>query len=210
MARTKHNVPVKNTGGKGAKGAKKSIASTLVGKKKAPPAAVKSPRNVALHKAATGPGIKKAYRLRPGTKALREIKRQQRDSYKKQALPKASINRLIREVAQKVLGERKYENPEIGSRWQEGALGALRESIDSIHSEIFKEAQMIAIYAGRITIMPTDIAYGVRLVNKQLAEGYKAAKDIPTGLQATGGGKAGGGANKSLASRLTGSLFNKR
>merc|ERR1711935_985437 len=96
MARTKHTAR-KNTG---AKQPRKHIANKQ-SKGKAP---------------ATG-GVKRAHRFRPGTVALREIRRSQKST--ELLIRKLPFQRLVREIAQDFKTD---------LRFQSAAIGALQEA----------------------------------------------------------------------------------
>lgn len=61
-------------------------------------------------------GVKKPYRHRPGTIALREIRRYQKST--ELLIRKLPFQRLVREIAQNTYGE--------GLRFQSAAIGALQ------------------------------------------------------------------------------------
>src|SRR3569623_1406231 len=123
MARTKQTAR-KNTGGKAPR---KQVPSTKAARKSAP---------------ATG-GIKKPHRYRPGTVALREIRRYQKST--ELLLRKLPFQRLVREVAQDI----KHE-----LRFQSSAVHALQEASEAYLVGLFEDSNLCAIHAKRVTIMP--------------------------------------------------------
>jgi histone H3 len=119
----------------------------------------KAPRkgtpSVAARKATAGAGIKKPHRFRPGTVALREIRRYQKSS--ELLMPKLPFQRLVREISVD------YRS---GIRFQASALAALQEASEAFLVGIFEDVNRAAIHSGRVTIMPKDIKLVLKL--KQL------------------------------------------
>lgn len=104
----------------------------------------------------TGPApdrTKKRYK--PGTIALREIRRYQKTT--DLLLLKTPFQRLVREIAQNVSGE---NGP---NRWQSQAIGALQEATEAFLVNLFHDANLCAIHAKRVTIMQKDIQLARRL-----------------------------------------------
>jgi histone H3 len=121
----------------------------------------KAPRkalaNKAARKAATAlGGAKKVHRYRPGTVALREIRRYQKST--DLLIRKAPFQRLVRELA---LG---YKND---LRFQSTAILALQEASEIYLTELFADTNLCAIHAKRVTIMPKDmqLARRVSIIN---------------------------------------------
>ena len=100
----------------------------------------KGPLNLALTEK------KKKRRYKPGTVALREI-RQYQKGYDLM-LPKLPFQRLVREVAQKI-------KPDL--RFQSAALVAIQEAAEMYIIRVFKETNLCAIHAGRVMITPQDM-----------------------------------------------------
>ncbi|KAJ6561182.1 histone H3 [Mycena vulgaris] len=95
---------------------------------------------------------KKARRFRPGTVALREIRRYQKATHT--LLRKAPFQRLVREIAQ-------YLKPDF--RFYASALTALQEAAEAHIIAIFEDTQACAVHAKRVTIMVKDIALARRI-----------------------------------------------
>lgn len=95
---------------------------------------------------------KKKRRFRPGTVALREIRRYQKST--DTLIPKLSFQRLVREIAQEI-------RPEF--RFQSAAIGALQESSEQFLVGLFQDVNVCAIHARRVTIMPRDVHLARRL-----------------------------------------------
>ena len=107
-------------------------------------------------KNATAGGVKKAHRFRPGTVALREIRKYQRTT--ELLIRKLPFQRLVREIAQ----EFKHE-----LRFQGTAILALQEASEAYLVGLFEDTNLCAIHAKRVTIMPKDIALARRIRGEQ-------------------------------------------
>ena len=106
----------------------------------------KAPRKSISNKAArkSAPvemGIKKPHRYRPGTVALREIR-------------KLPFQRVVREIA----GEYKSD-----LRFQSQAVLALQEAAEAYLVGLFEDTNLCAIHAKRVTIMPKDMQLARRI-----------------------------------------------
>ena len=100
---------------------------------------------------ATG-GVKKPHRYRPGTVALREIRRYQKST--ELLIRKLPFQRLVREVAQ---------DYKTDLRFQGSAVLALQESAEAYLVGLFEDTNLAAIHAKRVTIMPKDIQLARRI-----------------------------------------------
>ena len=98
----------------------------------------------------------KKRKFRAGTKALREIRKYQKSS--DLLIPAMPFSRLIREVAQSVLG---YNMPEF--RFQSAAIMALQEAAEAFLVTLFQDTLLCAIHAKRETIMPRDMQLARRI-----------------------------------------------
>ncbi|XP_042046454.1 histone H3-like centromeric protein HTR12 isoform X2 [Salvia splendens] len=98
-------------------------------------------------------GAKKKRRNRPGTVALREIRKYQK-SYKL-LIPAAPFIRTVKEISFKFA-------PSIG-RWQAEALVALQEAAEDCIVRLFEEAMLCAIHAKRVTLMKKDFELARRI-----------------------------------------------
>ena len=139
MARTKQTAR-KSTGGK----APRKQLATKAARKSAP---------------ATG-GVKKPHRYRPGTVALREIRRYQKST--ELLIRKLPFQRLVREIAQDFKGD---------LRFQGSAVLALQEASEAYLVGLFEDTNLCAIHAKRVTIMPKDL----QLARPRGAEGPAAS-----------------------------------
>ncbi|EGN96296.1 hypothetical protein SERLA73DRAFT_185971 [Serpula lacrymans var. lacrymans S7.3] len=97
-------------------------------------------------------GVKKPHRFRPGTVALREIRRYQKTT--ELLIRKLPFQRLVRELAQEIKSE---------LRFQSSALMALQEASEAYLISLFEDTNMAAIHAKRVTIQPKDLALARRL-----------------------------------------------
>lgn len=99
----------------------------------------------------------KRRRYKPGTLALKEIRRYQR-SYDL-LLRKLPFARLVREVALDLLPA------EVGAelRWQSHAIQALQEAAEAFLVHLFEDTNLCALHAKRVTIMQKDIQLARRI-----------------------------------------------
>ena len=97
-------------------------------------------------------GIKKPHRYRPGTVALREIRRYQKST--ELLIRKLPFQRLVREIAQEYKGE---------LRFQSSAVLALQEASESYLVGLFEDTNLCAIHAKRVTIMAKDMQLARRI-----------------------------------------------
>ena len=131
MARTKQTAR-KNTGGKAPR---KNVASKAA-RKTAP----------------SSGGVKKPHRYKPGTVALREIRKYQKST--ELLIRKLPFQRLIREIAQEFKTD---------LRFQSSAVLALQEAAESYLVSLFEDTNLCAIHAKRVTIMPKDMQLARRI-----------------------------------------------
>ncbi|XP_014448824.1 uncharacterized protein LOC102471222 [Tupaia chinensis] len=155
MARTKQTAR-KSTGGK----APRKQLATKAARKSAP---------------ATG-GVKKPHRYRPGTVALREIRRYQKST--ELLIRKLPFQRLVREIAQDFKTD---------LRFQSSAVMALQEACEAYLVGLFEDTNLCAIHAKRVTIMPKDI---------QLARRIRGERAFMSGRGKGGKGLGKGGAKR--------------
>ena len=108
--------------------------------------------------APTAFGVKKCHRWRPGTVALREIRRYQKSS--KMLIPRSRFALAVRAIALEYVGSQ--------HRWQSAGLLALQDAAEAYLTSLFEDANLCAIHANRVTIMPKDIQLA-RRVRKERA-----------------------------------------
>ena len=125
MARTKQTAR-KSTGGK----APRQQLATKSARKSTP---------------ATG-GVKKPHRYRPGTVALREIRRYQKSA--DLLIRKLPFQRLVREITQDFKGDLRHQST---------GLLALHEASEAYLVSLAEDTNLCVIHAKRVTIMPKDI-----------------------------------------------------
>lgn len=131
MARSKQTAR-KSTGGK----APRRALATKSARKSAP---------------STG-SIKKPHRYRPGTVALREIRRYQKST--ELLLRKLPFQRLVREIAQDFHSDLKF---------QSHAILALQEASEVYLVGVFEDTNLCALHAKRVTIFPKDMQLARRI-----------------------------------------------
>jgi histone H3 len=113
----------------------------------------KAPRHLAVKARKTVPGaVKKPYRYRPGTIALREIRRYQKST--DLLIRKLPFQRLVRQIAQDFKTD---------LRFQSTAILALQEASEAFLVGLFEDTNLCAIHAKRVTIMPKDIQLARRI-----------------------------------------------
>ena len=125
MARTKQTAR-KSTGGK----APRKTLATKAARKSAP---------------ADG-GVKKPRRFKPGTVALREIRKYQKST--KLLIQKLPFQRLVREVAQDFKSDLSF---------QSSGIMAVQEASEAYLTSLFEDTNLCAIHAKRVTIHPKDV-----------------------------------------------------
>lgn len=105
-------------------------------------------KTLAMHAAETAKiaAIKKSRRYRPGTVALREIRRFQKST--ESLIPLLPFSRLVREEMAK------HGSGDL--RLQKNALLALREAMENLLVQHLEMTQQMAVHAKRITILPKD------------------------------------------------------
>ncbi|XP_072988396.1 histone H3.3-like [Typha latifolia] len=96
--------------------------------------------------------LKRPHRFRPGTVALREIRKFQKTT--ELLIRKMPFQRLVREIAQDF---------KMDLRFQSHAVLALQEAAESYIIGMFEDANLCAIHAKRVTIMTKDIQLSRRI-----------------------------------------------
>lgn len=91
-------------------------------------------------------GIKKTHRFRPGTVALREIRRYQKST--ELLIRKLPFQKLVREIAAEFKSD---------LRFQATAVLALQEAAESYITGLFEDTNLCCIHAKRVTIMVKDM-----------------------------------------------------
>lgn len=108
------------------------------------------------------PGVKKKGRFKPGTVALREIRRYQKST--DLLIAKLPFCRVVREIASEfVTGYYSADQEIAGMRWQSHALMCLQEAAESYIVHLFEDVNLCAIHARRVTIMQRDMQLARRI-----------------------------------------------
>jgi histone H3 len=97
-------------------------------------------------------GLKKTHRYRPGTVALRDIRKYQKST--ELLIAKLPFQRLVREIAQDFKTE---------LRFQASAVMALQEMSESYITSLFEDSNLCTIHGKRVTMMPKDIQLARRI-----------------------------------------------
>ena len=97
-------------------------------------------------------GVKRAHRFRPGTVALRDIRRYQKST--ELLIRKLPFQRLVREIA---------NDYKTDLRFQSSAVLALQEAAEAYMVGLFEDTNLCAIHAKRVTIMPKDMQLARRI-----------------------------------------------
>ena len=104
-------------------------------------------------------GVKKRYRYRPGTVALKQISQYQKST--ELLIRKLPFQRLVREIAS---DSEVIKSPLCGKvRFQSAAIMALQEATEAYLIGLFEDSNLCAIHARRVTIMPKDIQLARRI-----------------------------------------------
>ncbi|KAK5070305.1 hypothetical protein LTR70_010766 [Exophiala xenobiotica] len=116
-----------------------------------------------LHSKATGkpttPGkaVGSKRRYKPGTVALREIRRYQQNT--DLLIPFAPFARVVREETGRIAGAHFGS----GARFQRNAILALQEASEAYLVSVFEDTNLCALHAGRVTIKAKDMQLARRL-----------------------------------------------
>jgi len=91
-------------------------------------------------------------RFRPGSAALRDIRKYQKGT--ELLIRRRPFHRLVREVGQDITCD---------LRWQASALEALQQAAEAYLVSFFEDANLCALHAKRVTILPADMRLAKRL-----------------------------------------------
>ena len=97
-------------------------------------------------------GVKKPHRYRPGTVALRDIRRYQKST--ELLIRKLPFQRLVLQISAEHC---------TFFRWKSTALSAVQEAAEAYLVSLFEDTNLCAIHAKRVTIMPKDIQLARRI-----------------------------------------------
>lgn len=124
--------------------------------------AAKKARKTITHYAG---GVKKPHKYRPGTVALREIRRYQKST--DLLLRKAPFQRVVREIT--IDSGKDLKGVDV--RFQSTALLALQEMAEAFLVRLFEDSNWCCLHAKRVTIMAKDMQLARRL------QGHKVTID---------------------------------
>ncbi|GIL50367.1 hypothetical protein Vafri_6593 [Volvox africanus] len=96
---------------------------------------------------------KKPHRYRPGTVALREIRKYQKTTGL--LIRKLPFARLVREISNRMLTD--------PFRWTVEAMMAIQEASEDMLIHLLEDCNLCAIHAKRVTIMPKDMQLARRI-----------------------------------------------
>ena len=124
---------------------------------------IKQPKKTLGHKTArksvgttaqksTRGGVKRPHKFRPGTVALREIRRYQRST--ELLIRKLPFQRIVKEITNEI---------KTGFRFQSNAMLALQEATEAYIVGLFEDTNLCAIHARRVTIMVRDMQLARRI-----------------------------------------------
>jgi len=97
------------------------------------------------------------HRYRPGTVALREIRKYQKST--NLLIRKLPFQRLVREIAAEYKAD---------LRWQSSAVEALQQAAESYIVGIMEDTLLCAIHAKRVTIFPKDMQLARRIRGEKI------------------------------------------
>ena len=144
MVRTKSD-PAAAAGGKSPR--KAARPTTKSGKKSKKRQRVTFARKSRKARKTGVPGVKKTMRWRPGTVALRDIKRYQGTT--NMLLRRLPFQKLVREICQDWKSD---------TKWAASALLALQEATEGFMIKLFESMNLVAIHGNRVTVLKKDFS----------------------------------------------------
>jgi histone H3 len=106
-----------------------------------------------------GGGERKPHRYRPGTVALRDIRKYQKSS--ELLIRKLPFQRLVRHIVAE-------QFPASSFRFQNSALLAIQEASEAYLSSLFDDTNICALHAKRVTIFPKDMQLARRIRGERM------------------------------------------
>ena len=103
-----------------------------------------------------GGSVKRPHRFRPGTVALREIRKYQKST--NNLIPRLSFERVVREICQEVRAPQESD-----FRFHKASINALREAAEAYLVQLFEDTNLIALHAKRVTIQSKDMKLARRI-----------------------------------------------
>lgn len=116
------------------------------------PKSISSPRLPPPREPSVVAKPKMPHRFRPGTVALREIRKFQKST--DFLIRKLPFQRLVREIAQDYKSD---------VRFQTSSLMAIQEAAEAYLVKLFEDSNLCAMHAKRVTVMPKDMLLARRL-----------------------------------------------
>lgn len=145
--------------------------STTSSSKKAVVAQLKALSKSGQKQKAEAPRVqRKKPRFRPGTVALRDIRRYQKST--SLLMPRAPFQRLVREICAGL---------DADLRFQSQALQALQEASEAYITGLLEDANLCALHAKRVTLMRQDMLLARRIRGENLRDftAERASQDQP-------------------------------
>merc|ERR1711937_294199 len=109
-------------------------------------------QKIARKSAPVTTGVKKPHRFKPGTVALREIRKFQKTT--DLLIRKLPFQRLVKDIAGDIRADVKFQSQ---------AVLALQEATEAYLVGLFEDTNLCAIHAQRVTIMPKDMQLARRI-----------------------------------------------
>ena len=117
------------------------------------------------------PPGKNPRRYRPGTVALREIRRYQKTQ--ELLIRRAPFGRLVHEITKGLTNSKV-------NRWTSDAIAALQEASEAYTTTLFEDSNLVAIHAKRVTCMPKDMQL-IKALRREFLSTTKVARTEKTG-----------------------------
>ena len=115
-------------------------------------------------------GVRKPHRFKPGTVALREIRRFQRGT--ENLIKKLPFQRLVREIACSIKSD---------ARCQASTVQALQHAAEMYLIELMRKTNLSTIHGKRKTVMPKDIQLTMEILED---ENFPFKKEEDTNIKA--------------------------
>lgn len=146
----------KRTSKVGGTPAHKTVTRKMGGQVRAGGPATKKPHLYGRNLVSDNGEYKRHHRYRPGTRALKDIRRYQKST--DLLIRRLPFQRLVKQIC-----DDHFSAPDLNFRWQSSALLALQEASEAHLISIFEDANLCAIHGKRVTIKPRDIQLARRI-----------------------------------------------
>jgi len=133
-----------------------------INKPKHPTTAKKVPRHKSPTPEQVAQRARRPHRYRPGTVALRDIRRYQKST--QLLIQKAPFVRVVREIS--------LDHAPLGVRFAASAIEALREAAEAYMVHLFEDVNMCAMHAKRVTILPKDLQLALRIRGEKMDRAF--------------------------------------